>query len=68
MLNGFIYKIMRKDYTFIFVAKKMNPQDAGAIFTSTLPDRIFGWRNSDIIFKVGRFETSNLLKIARWDG
>src|SRR6266853_785550 len=53
----------KKDYTFIFVAKKINPQDEGTIFTSTLPDRILGWRNSDAVFKVERFETTHLLKV-----
>jgi hypothetical protein len=48
----------KKDYTFIFVAKKTDATDTGSIFTSSLPDRIFGWRNSDIFYKCNKFVMS----------
>ena len=46
------------DYTFIFVARKVHEDDIGSIFTSTKPNRIFGWRNDGKAFKVGQGEAT----------
>src|SRR5436190_12598544 len=46
------------DYTFIFVARKVHEDDFGSIFTSTKPNRIFGWRNDGKTFKVGQGEAT----------
>ena len=33
------------NFTFIFIARKINASDMGTIFTSTTPNRVLGWRN-----------------------
>ena len=46
----FINIAFKKDYTFILVGRKINASDGQPFFTSSLSDRILGWRNSDILF------------------
>src|SRR3981189_2691178 len=54
----FINIAFKKYYTFVMVANKINASDTGTIFSSTLADRIFGWKNVDIFFKCHVFEIS----------
>src|SRR5271156_1079241 len=44
------------DYTFIFVCRKVNANDGGSIFTSSISDRILGWDSEAKVFKVGSGE------------
>ena len=50
----------KTDYTFIFLARKIDRNDVGSIFTSVTSNRILGWRNNDKVFKVGRNENCQI--------
>ena len=40
-------------YTFIFIVGKRDKNDSKPIFTSSIPNRLFGWKDNDKIFQVG---------------
>ena len=63
MIEGKISRILinidfKMNYTFIFIARKVDAKDAGSIFTSVSPNRFFGWINEGKIFKVGSSSTT----------
>ena len=43
----------KKDYTFILVCQKLDANDTGSIFTSSLSERVIGWRNNDKFLHIG---------------